>query len=616
MRALEAVLGVHEAFPVAGCEDLVASLCGMDRYQASDGIAKAADLVASAAERAGLSEVGIRRHPADGTARWWTFRAPAAWTPVKATLDLLEPGGVRRMAEHPAEPYALATYSAAAHAHDVPLVEATRGPVPPGALVLLPSGHDLPLGPVVAELQRTQAGGLVTDIPAERWRGEPVRGRLELARDSRLYGFSVPPATMAELLRAARDGVTASVTVEVTRNAEMPVVEAVLPGDGPGETLLLAHLCHPAPGANDNASGVAALVGIATALAKLPRGQGSVRFVWGPEFAGTAAHLHGRRGAPPAYVINLDMVGEDQAVCGCPLTIEGGPAHVPSPLPALAADFAKLLPAQASSYAGAVPLRGWAWAEVPFSGASDHALFADPATACPSLALGHWPDPYRHTSLDTPDKVSGEELRRAGTIAGAMALFLRGPGDRAYLRSALTDWALGRMLAIRGLARRAEPRPGVFDPFDPRHLGGFLRHQAEFAAAALPQDAGLAKNLIAHAEALAAAPAERAPSHRRLRNRWPGPFNFEGLLDAATGADRAWLTEQDERDPAAYSRTVALALALATGADLGSAVVQAAYSTWLPIDPGFAARLLDALEAADWPGTPTADRSPSSEERR
>ena len=42
MRAFQAVLSVHAAFPVATCEDLVASLCGMDRYQASDGIGRAA----------------------------------------------------------------------------------------------------------------------------------------------------------------------------------------------------------------------------------------------------------------------------------------------------------------------------------------------------------------------------------------------------------------------------------------------------------------------------------------------------------------------------------------------------------------------------------------------
>ncbi|GIH95939.1 DUF4910 domain-containing protein [Planobispora siamensis] len=612
MRAREAVLTVHDAFPVERCEDLVASLCGLDRYQASDGIGRAADLVAAAAERAGLREVAVHRYPADGTATWWTFRAPAAWTPVKATLDLLEPGGVRRVAEHPAQPYCLATYSAATHARGVPLVDGTDpgAKTPPGALVLLPSGRGIRLGPAIAELQRTEAGGVVTDIPAERWHDRPVSGRLELARDSRLYAFSVPPATMAGLLRAAREGVTAAVTVEVTGDAAMPVVEAVLPGDeAAGETLLLAHLCHPAPGANDNASGVAALLGIATALAALPRrpGEGPVRFVWGPEFAGTAAHLHGRRGPRPAYVLNLDMVGEDQAVCGCPLTVEGGPGHVPSPLPALAADFAHLLPAPASSYAGAVPLRAWTWEEVPFSGASDHALFADPATASPSLALGHWPDPYRHTSLDTPDKVSGEELRRAGTLAGALALFLSGmgPGDRPYLRSVLTDWALGRMVAVRRLARAARPGDGVVDPFSRDRLGGFLRHQAGLAAAVLPELAG---DLSAHAEALAAphlppppSPPPAQPS-RRLENRWPGPFNFEGLLDAATPADRAWLAGQDDGDPSAYTKAVALALALATGAGLGQAVVQAAYSTWLPIDPAFAARLLDALEAADWPG--------------
>ena len=39
---------------------------------------------------------------------------------------------------------------------------------------------------------------------------------------------------------------------------------------GPDECLLTAHLCHPAPGANDNASGVAGALAVAGVLARRP----------------------------------------------------------------------------------------------------------------------------------------------------------------------------------------------------------------------------------------------------------------------------------------------------------------------------------------------------------
>lgn len=627
MDAREAVLGVYSAFPAGYCHELVTALSALDRYQASDGIGRAADLVADAAERAGLSEVEVRHYPADGEARWWTFRAPMAWTPEHASLDLLGPAGRRRIVSHPAQPYSLATYSAPIDEERVPLLDARQlvaapppWPAARGALALLTDALAERLAELLESLALSGARGVATDIPARRWRGRDeggyASGRLELPRDSTLFGFSVPPAAMDQLLDAERAGVPACITVRVTRDADMPVVHGVLPGvSASGETLMTAHLCHPAPGANDNGSGVAALVGIATALNALDRAgrggtTGGVRFLWAPEFAGMAAYLH-EGGHLPAYVINLDMVGEDQARCGSPLTIERGPAHVPSFLPALAEDFVELLPTRVRSYSEAVPLRDWSWSAVPFSGASDHALFADRHTARPALAIGHWPDPYRHSSLDTPDKVSPDELRRTGALAGGMARFLRqlGPAGLAYVGDAVTRWALGQMLAIRRVAQhRDHAHPGedaVFDPFAPAHIGGFLHHQADFAAATLPSVKGLQTGLTRQADLLASgvatAPTPEWPAPaRRYWRRWLGPFNFEGLLDAAPPAGRAWLLSEDQCRPSAYTEAVALALALDCGTDLRTAVTQAAYSTWLPISTAFAERLLDVLESAAW----------------
>ncbi len=164
----------------------------------------------------------------------------------------------------------------------------------------------------------------------------------------------------------------------------MPVVTGVLPGSGDHEVLLSAHLCHPRPRANDNASGVAALLGIARALAgqqpatgggarlrgarlrgaRLPgvRFRG-VRFLWGPEFVGLAGYLHdyamAGRTPVPAHVVNVDMAGQDVARCGGPLVIERGPDDIRSFLPALATRCAALLAPASRSYSGAVPCDPW-----------------------------------------------------------------------------------------------------------------------------------------------------------------------------------------------------------------------------------------------------------------
>ena len=181
----------------------------------------------------------------------------------------------------------------------------------------------------------------------------------------------------------------------------VPVVTGRLPGSSDTDLLLTAHLCHPRPGANDNASGVAALLAAARALAGAHgtgngSGQPGVRFLWGPEFVGLAAYLHDvvRPGlvAPPELAVNVDMAGQDVCRCGGPLVIERGPDDLPSFLPALAERCAALLPPASRSYSGAVPCDPWTWRATPFAGASDHALLADEPTRCPAIAkFPTWP---------------------------------------------------------------------------------------------------------------------------------------------------------------------------------------------------------------------------------
>ena len=58
-----------------------------------------------------------------------------------------------------------------------------------------------------------------------------------------------------------RDGARLSLEVAIDSRrfaTRIPLVSAVVPGSGAGEVLVLAHLCHPQPSANDNASGAAA----------------------------------------------------------------------------------------------------------------------------------------------------------------------------------------------------------------------------------------------------------------------------------------------------------------------------------------------------------------------
>jgi hypothetical protein len=547
MRLAELVAAIHEAFDADLAMADVHAICGYDRYQASAGIMAAAAYVADRAQAAGLSDVAVLSFPADGTRRWWTYRAPRSWTPTRATLSV----DGELVVSYPDQPYTLAAYSAATPPGGRSLLavrySAVRaGADPHGALVV--ADEPVSLGVLAGPMA---AAGAVA-IAADPLSGVPHRsrdqvGRLELAPGSDLAAFSVTQAQLGRLVGAADAGAAVQVDIQLDAAVSaMPVVTGRLPASGPAddgaELLLSAHLCHPRPGANDNASGVAALLGIARALvshrrtaagvgpgaaagsspatatwgspatatwgdppratgitpAAAGRGNGAaaaVRFVWGPEFVGTVAYLEDVVGtgqaSPPWLAINIDMAGQNVARCGGPLVIERGPDDIGSFLPALATRCATLLPAASRSYSGAVPCDPWTWRETPFAGGSDHALFADQPTGCQVVGLGHWPDRANHSSADTPDLVDPEELRRTAVIAAASVAAICGSDDpelAADVGQATIGWAAQHVLAVLpgrrvpGLARTSEP---ALDPLSELNADRWLRHRGGVALAAL-----------------------------------------------------------------------------------------------------------------------------------
>jgi hypothetical protein len=598
----------YAVFPVDSTYELVGRLATLDRHQGSRGIEAAADLVADRAERAGLRGVEVCRLPADGQAHWWSFRAPRSWTPVFAAVDLLSSSGVGRMVSFPELACSLATNSVSADL-TAPLVEGAGGP---GTVALLPKGGP-PLRPLLEDLAAAGAAGLITDVASPDEPDQAAAGRVELPRDTTLFGFSVPTAVMGELLAAARRGARVRVVVRVESGAAMPLVHGLLPGqaDREADILIQAHLCHPRPSANDNASGVAAAIGVAESLASLGdrfgEGRRAVRFLWAPEFAGTAAFLHGRPDLRLAAAINLDMVGGTYG----PLVVESPPGHLPSLLPALAEQVLAALPTPLRSYSGAVPLRDWHWEVTPFAGGSDHAVLG--GVGCPAVCVSYWPDPYRHTSLDTPDRVGRAQLRRAGALAAAMAQYVRcaDAGDIPRTQAVIARSAYRRMLAIMDRATDRDAPP--LDPFSPPWLGGFLSHEAAAAQVAMRRaslllggDGSVAAQLP-EPSALVTEQSRAASPGQVVRRTWTGPFNLQGVEDAASAEDRRWLVEHEH----AYAEMLALALAIDDASPLIDVAARAAYSTWLPIDLDFARRFVQVLVAS---GQAETGRGPGSVE--
>lgn len=551
-------------------------IAGFDRYQASLGLERAARVVAGAAVDAGLHDVAVRGYQADGKAQWWTFEAPVSWTPLTATLRVVGADGPVVDLDHGIHPFAVATYSASTPGGGVTVPLVRRGGDLDGALVVV-DRDEYRDGALLSELDAGGALGFVTDATNK---GDD-RGRIELPTTSRLLAFSLTPSEFARV--AELRGATARVEVRVDRTALMPVVSGVLPrdwdgnGDGDGEVWLTAHLCHPRPSANDNASGVAALLGAARALAAVPGRRAAVRFFWGPEFVGTASILHRRLavegGRLPLAVINLDMVGEDQASCASPFVVERSPDTLPSLLTPLAEKVVH------EAFAATADSPG-TWQSSPFLGFSDHALFVDPSVGSPAVQFCHPADRFNHSAADTIDKVSPVELTRATAAAAALAHLVASGGPGREELGRVLDWWCEREVA------RAEEVAAA----QGGEWGRRLREHVERGNARL-------RALAAGVDPDRASAEDDEPP---VRAAWDGPLNLRAMIAHLPEASRHALGSLIAADKHCLAVLFNLAIR-ADGRTGRSAIIEdTSLALGRPLDGAVAGRLFDALEESGW----------------
>ena len=186
--------------------------------------------------------------------------------------------------------------------------------------------------------------------------------------------------------------------------------------------LLLAHLCHPRPGANDNASGAALLAELVRVLRTIPL-EREVIALWMPEFYGTIAWLIDQK-PDLACSINMDMVGEDQAKTGSTLEVTATPWSLPS-------FIADLMVVNLTTHDFRLTLTGFTWG-------SDHAIMNDASIHVPALSLTQWPDRFYHSSDDTPDKSSVQSFEWVGRgVLDTLADLVSGiPDERAAVVAA------------------------------------------------------------------------------------------------------------------------------------------------------------------------------------
>jgi len=190
---------------------------------------------------------------------------------------------------------------------------------------------------------------------------------------------------------------------------EILQIDATGFNEGP-EVLLTAHLCHPSPGADDNASGAA----LAAEIAKVLNDSGfpySVKVALVPEYLGSVPYALQLKNESrlPVCTINFDMVGADQDKTGSTFILSKVPPYLPQRWGrTLAYNIERNMPSS-SGY----PLKRFG--EIPFMAGSDHCVFT--TLGIPSPFMGHLPDRYYHSDFDTPRMMDEMELEWGGLSA-------------------------------------------------------------------------------------------------------------------------------------------------------------------------------------------------------
>lgn len=243
------------------------------------------------------------------------------------------------------------------------------------------------------------------------------------------FGFALT-AAQGEKLKELRGKARLSLKIDADyEHLDILDLYGKIQGDVDDEIILIAHLCHPRPGANDNASGAVSLVEAIRLLKKLidegtlKRPKRSISFLLVPEFTGSFAFLDRYyRKKRIVAGLNLDMVGEDQEKTGSTLRVIGLPVQLGGFEDALLYEI--LLNVSLN--------RGLKTCFSDFQGGSDHALFSDPTVGIPMPHLFQWPDLYYHTDHDTPEMVSPESLEVSIIIASTYLYYLATAGDSDY----------------------------------------------------------------------------------------------------------------------------------------------------------------------------------------
>ena len=418
------------------CLDTLTRIWENDRLFSFDAFARTAKVCADRMAEAGLEQIETLPLKADGFTAYGDWLIPEAWDAKTARLTIVSPQVADPiLADYPTIPCSLVMYSAATppegvagevvFAEDAAALQNldVRGKLlfirknkPQAILQAAASGGALgilsdfmPLYPDVRDSREE-----VYDV--HRWENAFAIPK----NDTGLFAFSLSPRQgdlLASLMMKGSVVLHAHVEAALYPGSAA-TVSALLPGETCREVLAYGHLYEP--GAEDNASGCAALIEAAWLIKKavdegrLPRPKRGIRIAMGFECAGSmgyfAAHKE-RIGQTDAGLV-ADMVGT-QDIDRSPLTVWHNPLANYGYTDRLIIDLIQAINMPSGCH---FPYR-----EKRFSIGTDNIL-SDPCFQMPAVALIAEPALSYHSSLDSADRIETDVLIRSAVLC-AMYLY-------------------------------------------------------------------------------------------------------------------------------------------------------------------------------------------------
>ncbi len=447
--------------------ELMRRVYSTDRWFTFPKFHETAEYLKGAMEAAGLYSVEVEGPMADGVTQAGFWTEPLAWDVKEARLLIVDPpvGG---------ETGILADY------HKVPTsVCEWSGPTPPGGIMAevadiskLPAEKiarlDLhgklaltdqnPAG-IKWALVRTGALGAInafTENPSlldgRQWiNAWGDNGWAFIKGSTPLVCFSITPRETALLRRllSENSAVRVKATVESRYySAIYPYVTAVIPGTTDEEVLLLGHTSEQ--GAEDNATGVAALVeAMATlrrliAAGKLPTPRRTIRILTTPEMYGSMGYIeaHGERIRRTIAAMCLDSPAGQYDLAGTEYTFYTNPEAAASFTDAFILKVA-------DAYFSALG-RPWHWH--PYMTGTDSYL-GEPTIGVPTVwAYSGSGVETHHNSEDTPGRADPRSLRDITIVVATYIYYLADAGQPEAIRLAHLAQAWGYQRILDSLA--------------------------------------------------------------------------------------------------------------------------------------------------------------------